>query len=80
MKTTLIKLSAVALCVGLMSGCATVTKEDLARVEATANSAQQTANEADRKASAAMSAATAAQDAANECAERCKRGGRNYNK
>jgi outer membrane murein-binding lipoprotein Lpp len=71
MKSILVKLSAVALCLGLLAGCATT--EQLQKLEADVARAQETADAAMSKASAAMDAANAAQAAADECNERCSR-------
>ena len=84
-KRTLLKLSAMVLALGLVTGCAST--DQLKQMQADISKAQQTADaaisdaqealsaadEADRKASAAMNAANAAQSAADECAERCDR-------
>ena len=81
-KRTVLKLSAIALTVGLMSGCATTDqmKADIAAAQDAANAAlsaakaaQLSADDADRKATAAMNAANAAQASADECAEKCDR-------
>jgi FlaG/FlaF family flagellin (archaellin) len=58
-----IKVLTIALVVGLAAGCATVSKEDLDRVEAKANQAQATAD-------SALAAANDA-NAKAEAAERC---------
>jgi hypothetical protein len=63
-KTTLLKLSAMVLSLGLVTGCA--TSEQLKRMEADIVKAQETAD-------AAMAAANAAQSSADECNERCGR-------
>jgi outer membrane murein-binding lipoprotein Lpp len=63
-KTTLLKLSAMVLSLGLVTGCA--TSERLSKMEADIAKAQETAN-------AAMEAANAAQASADECNERCGR-------
>jgi hypothetical protein len=67
-KTTLLKLSAMALSLGLVTGCATTEqmKADIAK-------AQETADAAMAKANAAMDAANSAQASADECNERCSR-------
>jgi hypothetical protein len=84
-KSTLKKLAAMALTLGLVTGCAsteqmkqmqtdiTKAQEDAAAALSAAQSASQTAGNADRKADAAMNAANAAQAAADECAEKCDR-------
>ncbi|MET0104517.1 MAG: Lpp/OprI family alanine-zipper lipoprotein [Sedimenticola sp.] len=81
-KRTMIKLSAMALTLGLVTGCASTDqlKADIAAAQDAANAAmsaakaaQLSADDADRKASAAMNAANAAQASADECAERCDR-------
>jgi formate-dependent nitrite reductase cytochrome c552 subunit len=84
-KNILIKFSALALVLGLMSGCATTEQlkqmqADIERAQQSADSAQQSADaalsaaqDADRKAGAAMDAANAAQASADECSERCER-------
>ncbi len=81
-KSTLLKLSAMTLAMGLVTGCASTDqlKADIAKAQETADAAMAAANraggtadEAARKASAAMNAANAAQASADECAERCDR-------
>ncbi len=80
-KSTIVKLSVVALSLGLMAGCATTQMQaDIAKAQetadaamATASSAKRVAASADRRASAVMDAANAAQATADECAERCGR-------
>ncbi len=84
-KNALLKISALALGVGLLSGCATTDQlkqmqADIAKAQQTADAALSAANRADsnagaamNKANAAMDAAQAAQAAADECAERCDR-------
>jgi murein lipoprotein len=83
----ILKLSAAALCVGLMSGCATVSEEQFKALEGrvskleqgvggavtTANEAKTIAAEAERKAAASMSAANAAQATADDAAEKINR-------
>ncbi len=64
MKSTLLKLSAVALSIGLVTGCATT--EQLQQMQADIAKAQASAD-------AAMDAANAAQASADECNERCGR-------
>lgn len=77
-KSTLVKFAALALTLGLVSGCATTEQlkqmqADIAKAQETATSAMSAASDADRKATAAMNAANAAQNAADECSERCER-------
>ena len=84
-KSTLLKLSAMVLSLGLVTGCASTDQlkqmqADITRAQDTASAAisdakeaLSAADEADRKASAAMNAANAAQNAADECSERCDR-------
>lgn len=77
-KKSLLKISAIALAVGLLSGCATTDQlkqmqADIAKAQQTADAAMAAANRADSNAGAAMSAARAAQASADECAERCDR-------
>lgn len=84
-KRTLLKLSAMVLALGLVTGCASTDKmmqmqADISKAQQTADAAMSdakealsAADEADRKASAAMNAANAAQSAADECSERCDR-------
>ncbi|MCG8427023.1 MAG: Lpp/OprI family alanine-zipper lipoprotein [Chromatiales bacterium] len=77
-KSTLVKLSALVLSLGLLSGCASTEQlkqmqADIAKAQQTADAALAAAKDADRKAGAAMKAANAAQAAADECAERCDR-------
>jgi hypothetical protein len=67
-KTTLLKLSAMALSLGLVTGCATTEQ-----MQADIAKAQETADAAMAKANAAMDAANAAQASADECNERCSR-------
>lgn len=63
-KSTLLKLSAMVLSLGLVTGCATAQQ---------ISKAQETADAAMAKAEAAMEAANAAQASADECNERCSR-------
>jgi outer membrane murein-binding lipoprotein Lpp len=70
-KSILLKLSAMALSLGLITGCA--TSEQLKQMEADIAKAQETADAAMGKANAAMDAANAAQASADECNERCSR-------
>ncbi len=84
-KGSLIKLSAAALAIGLMAGCAhkgppPVTADDLAKVQAAADAAmsaatkaQNSAAAAERTANAAMNKAEDAKRAADACSERCGR-------
>ncbi|WP_428609324.1 Lpp/OprI family alanine-zipper lipoprotein [Sedimenticola sp.] len=84
-KSTLTKLAAMALTLGLVTGCASTDqikqmqadianlKDSTSAAMSAAKDAKLTADTADRKASAAMNAANAAQAAADECAEKCDR-------
>ena len=84
-KKTLLKLSAMVLSLGLVTGCASTDRvkqleADIAKAQQTsadalvaANEAKSAAGAADSKATAAMDAATAAQNAADDCSERCNR-------
>ncbi|CAK0739405.1 Major outer membrane lipoprotein [Gammaproteobacteria bacterium] len=81
MQKTIVKIakySALALVIGLASGCASSdTKTTEAEATTLANQAIKTANEASRKADAAMNAARAAQD----CCDQTKEGiNRSYQK
>jgi len=60
------KLAALIGGVVLMSGCATVTTDDLNAVRATAEAAQSAANDAQRVANEARQLAQGAQSAANQ--------------
>lgn len=82
---TVLKLSAMVLSLGLVTGCASTDRvkqleADMEKVQQTSDAALAAANEAksaagaaDSRASAAMDAATAAQNAADDCSERCNR-------
>ena len=84
-RSTLMKLSAMVLSIGLVTGCATTDQmkqmqADITKAQqsadaalAAANEAKSTAGMADNKAAAAMDAANAAQNAADDCTERCDR-------
>ena len=84
-RSTLMKLSAMVLSLGLVTGCATTDQmtqmqADIAKAQQSADAALAAANEAksaagvaDNKAAAAMDAANAAQNAADDCTERCDR-------
>ncbi len=83
-KGSILKLSAVALALGLMAGCAhkgpAVTPEDVAKAQsaadaamAAATKAQNSAAAAERTANAAMNTAEDAKRAADACSERCGR-------
>ncbi|HHL45385.1 MAG TPA: gamma-glutamyltranspeptidase [Gammaproteobacteria bacterium] len=84
-KGSILKLSAVALALGLMAGCAhkgppPVTADDVARAQsaadaamAAATKAQNSAAAAERTANAAMNTAEDAKRAADACSERCGR-------
>jgi len=76
--TKIVKYSALAVVVGLASGCASSDTVKMAEEANTqASQAVKTANEANRKADAAMSAARAAQ----ECCDQTKEGiNRSYQK
>ncbi|TVT59980.1 MAG: gamma-glutamyltranspeptidase [Sedimenticola thiotaurini] len=83
--STLKKLAAMALTLGLVTGCASTDqikkmqadiadlKDNTSAAMSAARDAKLTADTADRKASAAMNAANAAQASADECAEKCDR-------
>ena len=82
MKTTMMKLAAMGLALGLMVGCASTDqmKADIASAQETADAAMSAAKQAQMDAASAqgtadsaMSAASAAQAAADECSERCDR-------
>ncbi len=84
-KGSFIKLSAAALVLGLMAGCAhkgpaSATLEDVTRAQeaadaamAAATKAEGSAAAAERTASAAMNAAEDAKRTADACSERCGR-------
>ncbi len=84
-KGSLIKLSAVALALGLMAGCAhkgpaPAAQEDVEKAQAAADAAMAAATKAEnsaaaaeRTANAAMNAAEDAKRAADACSERCGR-------
>jgi len=84
-KPMLLKLAALALVMGLASGCATTEQlkqmqADIAKAQETAdaalsaaNNAQSAASAAERQADAAMAKANAAKEAADACKERCSR-------
>ena len=76
--STLMKLSAMVLSIGLVAGCATTDQmkqmqADITKAQQSADAALAAAGVADNKAAAAMDAANAAQNAADDCAERCDR-------
>ena len=85
-KGSILKLSAAALALGLMAGCAhkqeppAVTADDVARAQSAAEAAmdaatkaQNSAAAAERTANAAMNTAEDAKRAADACSERCGR-------
>ncbi len=84
-KGSFVKLSAVALALGLLAGCAhkgpaPATQEDVAKAQEAAEAAMAAATEAgnsaaaaERTANAAMNAAEDAKRAADACSERCGR-------
>ena len=84
-RSTLMKMSAMVLSLGLVTGCATTDQmkqmqADITKAQQSADAALAAANEAksaagvaDNKATAAMDAANAAQNAADDCTERCDR-------
>ncbi len=83
-KGSIVKLSAAAVLVGLMAGCAhkgpAVTMDDVAKAQAAADAAmaaatkaQNSAAAAERTANAALNTAQDAKRAADACSERCGR-------
>ncbi len=60
------KLAALVCGIALVSGCATVTVDDLNAVRATAEAAQSAANDAQRAANEARQMASGAQSTANQ--------------
>lgn len=84
-KPMLLKLAALAMVLGLATGCATTEQlkqmqADIAKAQETADAALAAANDAksaaasaERQADAAMNKANAAKQAADACKERCSR-------
>lgn len=77
-KSIVLKMSAVALSVGLLAGCATTDQlkqmqADIDSAKQMASQAQSTADAADSKADAAMQKADAAMRAADQANERADR-------
>ncbi|MEW8019545.1 MAG: hypothetical protein G8D58_01955 [gamma proteobacterium symbiont of Phacoides pectinatus] len=74
-KSTALKMAAMVLSLGLVTGCASTSEmqAQIAKAQETADAAMARADAAASKADAAMKAAIAAQAAADDCAERCDR-------
>ena len=70
---TVAKVSAIALSLAVASGCATVKKEDLEAVKATAEAAKASAAQAQSTADAAMKAAEEGKTCCNQVNEKIDR-------